>query len=160
MAADTTIGTSSFMVIWLSAICPPYSSMNQLEREKAPQPQLPDASDVSMTDGVTPSKEPACIICIPFHDSQYCHHHSMSDLASSFRRTKWSRCLGTVERSISLRKNDLHALTTLQACERSPIKERSSLFLQLWRLLQELSASFRCISLSAQLKSYGVQLYT
>ena len=124
------------------------SSMNQLEREKAPHPQLPDASDLSVMDGGTPSKQPACIICIPFHDSQYCHHHSMSDLASSFRRTKWSRCLGTVERSISLRKNDLPALTTLQACERSPIKERSSLFLQLWRVRHEPTASFRRISLS------------
>lgn len=47
-AAATTIGASSLMVMCASLIGPDHGSMNQLVLECAPQPQLLDASDVTI----------------------------------------------------------------------------------------------------------------
>ena len=59
-----------------------------------------------------------------------------------------ARWWGTIEKSISLRKNDLPALTALHAWERRPISEISSPFLQTFLPLQTDNSSLSCLSLS------------
>ena len=89
------------------------------------------------------------IIDTPFHRSAKRNHHSMSDLASLLRRTKWLGFLTILERSISLLRKVLPGLTTLQACESTPIRDFRSLFLHSFLPRHFHSNSLRRANLSA-----------
>ena len=84
-----------------------------------------------------------------FHCSANLCHHSISDLASSFSRIKWSSCLALVETSISLRKKARPTLTALQAWLRRPKSDNNSCFLHALLVHQVLNWALRSRSLSA-----------
>ena len=102
ITATITIGASSFTVMCVSCILATHGSTNHCSPQKAPHPQVPDASDVKMTCGFAPGL--ASIIADPFHSLANDVHHSMSALASQFRCTNWSSRLVVVDRLISLHK--------------------------------------------------------
>ena len=79
----------------------------------------------------------AVIMATPFYDALNCHHHWMSDLAAALSLIWRLRILVVAERSMSLLKRDLPALTTLQAWLRRPIRYSRSLFLPCFLSLQE-----------------------
>ena len=88
-----TIGTSSSG----------HSNWNHSLPQKAPQPHLPDPSDVTVTSQlILPA---SYMIDTPFHRSTKRNHHSMSDLVSLLRQMKWSggnlSCMATASSSIS-----------------------------------------------------------
>ena len=98
----------------------------------------------------------AVIMATPFYDALNCHHHWMSDLAAALSLIWRLRILVVAERSMSLLKKDLPALTTLQAWLRRPIRYSRSLFLPCFLSLQEARhalslASFSWRSLNYQL---------
>ena len=82
----------------------------------------------------------------PFQEETNWAHHSRSDQASSLRRMKWSRCLGVVERSISLWRNILLARTTLLMWDKTPISESRS---HLWQALKPLHLASDFLILSS-----------
>ena len=100
--AAMTMGTSSFTVMCTSLILLVQGNLNQCSPVYAPQPQVPDASDVKVIVG-SPAWS-VSIMAAPFHVDMKRYHHSMSALASLFSLMNWSRCLVDVERSIDLRR--------------------------------------------------------
>ena len=85
----------------------------------------------------------------PFHSVLNWYHHSTLDQASLLNLMKWSRCFATVDKSMSHRRNNLLALTALQAWDRTPIKERRSLFLHAFSPLHFPSSALRRSNFSA-----------
>ncbi len=126
-AAAITIGTSSLAVMCHWCIWPAHGNWNQRAPQYVPHPQEPDASDTSATEGLATSG--FLNMLTPFQPTLYCHHHSMSDLASLLSLTKCSSFFVAVQSSINLLVKVLPAFTTLQAWPRIPISESSSRFL-------------------------------
>ena len=127
-AAANMIGMSSLTVMCNSRVTSGHLSWNHSLSENAPQPHLPDASDVTATYQLLHLA--SYMNDTPFHCSAKRSHHSISDLASLLSRTKWSRCLTTFPRSNSLRMKDRPGLTTLHAWDSTPMRDSRSLFLQ------------------------------
>jgi len=102
IAAATTIGASSFTVIRVLCILDTHGSLNHWAPQKAPHPQEPDASDVSMTCGL--ARGPDSIIANPFHSMAMDAHYSISARASLLNRMDLSRHLVVMDRLISLHR--------------------------------------------------------
>ena len=95
-AEEMTIGMSSLIVMVCPCTCSTHFSWNQDCPEKAPHPQLPEASEVIHALGATLLT--AFIMATPFQELAKVCHHSMSDRACWFRRIKWSRWLVVVDK--------------------------------------------------------------
>lgn len=108
IAAAITMRISSFLVMLWDSNCSAHFNWNHSVPANAPQPQLPEASDVRITDGVV--RDTDFIIATPFEALANLCHHSMSERVSLLSQIKWSRWLALVERSISLRRPDLNTL--------------------------------------------------
>ena len=89
------------------------------------------------------------MIDTPFQLSVKRNHHSMSDLASLLRRTKWLGLPVILDKSISLLKNVLPGLTTLHACDSTPISDFRSRCLHSFLPLHLNRSSLRRASFSA-----------
>ena len=143
-ATAITMGISSFTMMWYCGNNSGHCSWNQWDFQNAPQPHLPDASDITLEEGwlLSHSKD------TPFHFSKNKYHHSRSLLKLWFKRMWWWGCVTTVERLIIWLKNTLPSLTTLQAWLNWPIRERNSHFVQFLEPLQHLIVSFNRSNLS------------
>ena len=84
-AAEITIGTSSFVVIWIACQSSGHRSWNQpWGWANAPQPNIPEASEnTSVETSVTGKSE------VPFQSCKKVHHHIRSALAPALRRRWW-----------------------------------------------------------------------
>lgn len=98
-------------ICWTLSLLPSYHCSSQ----KAPHPQLPDASDVTIMSG-----SPLFNADIPFQSSRYSLtiHHAKSDRAPTDRWTWWSGWLmiTVLFKSNKHLKNVLPGLTTVAAC--------------------------------------------
>ena len=85
-AVASTMGMSSFTVIWHSVIGPDQGSMNHLLPQYAPHPQPLDTSNIRVAVALI------CLRCrtmaIPFQSALNWNHHPISNLASLLSRTK------------------------------------------------------------------------
>ena len=108
-------------MMWACSRPVPHWSWNHFSAHKAPHPQLPDVSDVTVTSGF--AFRWLCSRDTPFQEAANWCHHSMSERASRFNRTKWWGRLVSLVRSMILRMKDRPYRTTLQACERLPTSD-------------------------------------
>ena len=126
-AQAITIERSSLTVMWTSCHIPCHNPWNHFPSdENAPQPIFPDASDVIVTSGETLPSD--AIILTPFQSNKNMTHHSRSERKLALRRIWRCSSLATWARSIMRRRNDRPGFTTLVACWRWPISDKSSLF--------------------------------
>ena len=100
--------TSSVQAVSLQA------SWNQPSSQKAPQPQLPDASGVRMS--VSSCSPNATKRETPLQSLRNSCHHARSDLAPLFRLKWWWGFQTVALKSNSRRRNALPGLTTVAAC--------------------------------------------
>ena len=91
-------------------------------RIKAPQPQLPDASEYTVARSGPPGKKPT-----PFQADRNSCHHTMSPRHSRLSRTFWSCLRGIFIVSIRDLKNGRPGLTTLAAWFKRPMRDWSCL---------------------------------
>ena len=82
------MGNSSFAAIDCPTMARPcHGTWNHSVLQKAPQPQLPEASVHNTTSGVKASG--LQMIATPFQNRWKTYPHSMSALHSTFRRMTW-----------------------------------------------------------------------
>ena len=123
-ATARTTGTISLAAMWIWCHDSGHWTLNQGRSSlRAPQPQVPDASD---------QKE--CAACcggkmvLPFHCGRKHDHHWMSDWNCLFRRTWWCWHFGTDIVSINRLMNVLPGMTTDAAWLSEPTRDCSCLF--------------------------------
>lgn len=99
-----------------------HGNWNHLDPDQAPQPQDPDATEVTVNDG----REVQGNVDTPFQCSANVLHHCRS--ARKLSRIWWWPlvALGVRSRSIIRRRNALPGLTTRQACWSKPINDSNS----------------------------------
>ena len=115
IAAAITIGINSFVaMLVLSAMSvSSHGSWNHLLSQNAPQPHLPDASEMTVSET---SRLPSDVSKqIPFHFSRNSHHHIKSDLTAEFRWT-WCSIFWTQGR-LSNRGRVGHGLPNISASQ-------------------------------------------
>ena len=110
---------------------------------RAPQPQLPEASDTTSTDGSRSIQT-----LTPFQPAIKFLHHWRSDRNSRFKRMWWwgrgaEPAKDQRNKSSIRRRNDRPGLTTLQAWFRLPTRDSSSLLVHTFRSLHSLNIPFK-----------------
>ena len=105
-----------------------YCSWSHSRELNAPQPQLPDVSDVTSRSGLSAFKGTG--IEMPFYAAASWNHHSKSDWNSLFRHIRASICLWDEDKLIILQTNDCPGLVTVAACCSRALGDRSSPFVQ------------------------------
>ena len=124
-AHATTMGRSSFTVIWTAFHISGHRKWNQLPVEqKAPHPQCPEASEITVASGLVTDLHAS--IRVPFHSARKRSHHWRSERKPTFKRIWWCNSLTFVDSSIILLRKDLPGGTTRQACCKCPIRDSSS----------------------------------
>ena len=121
-----TTSTISFMFMWAPDSRLSQSIWNQRDPQKALQPHKPDASDVTIILGVLLVTAFSRYTIPWFHKHA---QHSMSKQASRSSHIKWLCSFAEVDRSMSLQRNALPALTTLHVWGNEPMSDSESHFL-------------------------------
>ena len=125
-AAATTTGTISFVAMLLSIHSLRHWNWNHPSCvSNAPQPNRPEASENTWTEGVGGGKKDE-----PFHPWRKQSHHCKSARTDRFRRIKnWGHAID--DRSAnSGRRNNLPCWITIAAWDKWPTKDSSSLQVQ------------------------------
>ena len=132
-----TIGTASLAAMGISIHKAGQGiwSHSAEPRIKAPQPQLPDASEYTVARSGPPGKKPT-----PFQADRNSCHHTMSPRHSRLSRTFWSCLRGIFIVSIRDLKNGQPGLTTLAAWFKRPMRDWSCL-LEATRLSPQVRSS-------------------
>ena len=89
VVAASRMGSNSFVWIGTSPQEPFHGHCIHLHVsvQNAPHPQLPEASVVTVKCGLSVGAT-ACIMALPFHETEKRHHQERSDLNSADRRTQ------------------------------------------------------------------------
>ena len=132
IATPRTMGSNSLTVIWSPSQVPGHCSWSHWPPDvNAPQPQDPEASEVSVA-----WKRPRPKLDIghdPFQISRKQPHHLRSERKPELRRTRWCSSCTLFESSIIRRRKDLPGLITEHACWSCPIMDKSSCLVQDFR---------------------------
>ena len=88
----------------------------------APQPHVPDASEVMVTSG----GPFVMITAAPFYCEANVFHHIISEQNSAFKWLWWCLCFATLRSAIAQCRKDLPGRITLHACCRVPVRDSSS----------------------------------
>ena len=115
-AHATTIGRSFFAVIWTPSQDSGQASWNHMLVDvNAPQPHVPDASEVR----VAAAGRPVMLVSsdTPFHCWRKRAYQQRSDLNALFKRIVWWSSHATDDKSVILLRNVWPGQMTRQACD-------------------------------------------
>ena len=126
--AAIRIGINSFTAMCFWQILLSHSNWNHSLSYHAPQPHVPDASNVIVTSGGP------CGIITAIHFSANNLHHHISDRNSAFSRIWWCFCLATLRSAKVRHRKDRPGWIAFNACCNVPIRDSNSLlvYVRFW----------------------------